>query len=245
MQVLPAKMYNDYSKSDFASQNPQFGHSHSAHKESNYKPSEKALIVGMSALGVLGSLALLAKGAKYSLKPSKMFKDIKHSYLGEVEFGAKEVIAIGTGSSLGGLAAGYIVDKDKDNRRAKRRETLMQIGNVSIPILSVDLLVDKLCKNSSEVVKAVAGLGGLAAGVILANFIMNKINNFLFDEPKGESRRIKFTDFSAHLDDVVVSAEYIAPKSKIVYAISRIIPAVLVVPGVEVGNKQAKNNIQF
>ena len=74
---------------------------------------------------------------------------------------------------------------------------------------------------------------------------MNKINNFLFDEPKGESRGIKFTDFSAHLDDVVVSAEYIAPKSKIVYAISRIIPAVLVVPGVEVGNKQAKNNIQF
>lgn len=239
MQVLPVKIQNTYKNSDFALQNPQFEHSHKSLKESGYKPSEKAVIAATSILGVLASLAILAKCAKYSLKPSKMFNNIKNSYLAQADIEAKEVIAIGAGSCLGGLAGGFIVDKDKQNRRAKYREALMQIGNVSIPILTVDLMVDKIFKKSKEGIKAIAGLGGVAVGVVLANFVMNKLNNWIFNEPKGEGRGVKITDFSAHLDDVVVAAHYIAPKSKIVHAIGRTVPAVLVIPGLEVGNKKA------
>lgn len=234
MQVLSVRIPNKENISNFAMQNPTFGHSHKS--KNNYNFAEKTLICEMVVLGVAGSLAILAKRAGYSLKPSKMFNDIKNSYLAKVDFEAKEVIAMGAGSCLGGLAAGCIVDKDKSNRQAKLRETLMQIGNVSIPILTVDLMVDKIFKKSSEGIKAFAGLGGVAIGVVIANFIMNKLNNWIFNEGDDKSRGVKVTDFSAHLDDVVVAASYIS-KSKLVHSIGRIIPAALVIPGVEVGNK--------
>ena len=238
MLVLPVNMTNTKCNTDSETRNPCFGHEHSSMKDSPYKPSEKALIAGMSALGVLGSLALLSKGAGYSLKPSKMFKDIKNSYLAKIDFEAKEVVAMGAGSCIGGLAAGYIIDKDKANRRAKLRESLMQIGNVSIPIITVDLLVDKIFKKQTKMARAFIGLVGVGIGVVLGNIIMNKINNLIFDEGKDTSRKIKITDFSAHLDDVVVAASYIS-KSNLVHAIGRIIPAALVIPGLEVGNKTA------
>ena len=219
---------------------PNFGHSHSAISNSPYKPKEKAIIAGTSILGVLGALAILAKGAKYSLKPSQMFKDIKNSYIAKADFEAKEVITLGAGSCIGGLAGGFIVDKNKQNRKAKVRESLMQIGNVSIPILTVHLMTKKIFGKASEGVKALAGLGGVGIGVFLANIIMNRLNRLIFREKDNTSSRgIQLTDFSAHLDDVVVAAHYIAPNSKIVHAIGRIVPAALVIPGLEVGNKTA------
>jgi len=238
MQLLTVNTKDAYCSSDFKNRNPGFCHSHSAIK-SDYKPSEKALIAGLSVMGVVTSLALMAKHAGYSLKPSKMFKNIKNSYFFKEKFLAPQVIAMGAGSCAGGLAGGLIVDKNKQNRKAKLREALMQIGNVSIPIITVDLMVDKIFKNASKVTRAVTGLCGVAIGVVLANFIMNRINNWIFKEPKGQSRKVQATDFSAHLDDVVASATYIAPESLIVYYISRLIPPALVIPGLETGNKKA------
>ena len=76
MQVLSIQ-HNTLNQRDFQSENPVYGHSHKSIKKNGYKPSQKAVITGTTALGVIASLAILAKCAKYSLKPSKMFKDIK------------------------------------------------------------------------------------------------------------------------------------------------------------------------
>lgn len=241
MQISPIN--NQIKHKDFQTENLQFEHAHKVISNSKYKPSEKAVIIGSTLMGVIGSLAILAKGAKYSLKPSKMFKDIKNSYLAKTDFEAKEVIVMGAGSCLGGLAGGFMVDKNKDNRKAKLRETVMQIGNVSIPILTVHLLVEKVFKNASKGIKAFAGLGGVFAGVTIANFVMNKLNNILFNEKSGEGRKMKITDFSAHLDDVVVAANYIS-KGDFVHTIGRIIPVALMIPGLEVGNKKAEPHLQ-
>ena len=238
MQVMPINNNDLICKQDFLKENPSFGHFNNS-KKSGYKPSDKAIIASTTTLGVLASLAILAKRAKYSLKPSKMFKNIKNSYLEKTDYKAKEVIAMGAGSCLGGLAGGYIIDKSKENRKAKLRETVMQIGNVSIPILTVYLLIDKVCKNASKGVQAIAGLGGVFIGVTIANFVMNKLNNLLFNEKPGEKRKMKVTDFSAHLDDVVVAANYIA-KGDFVHLVGRIIPIALIIPGLEVGNKKAE-----
>lgn len=236
MNVLPINQDNLYCNAEI---NRVFGHSN---KKTNngYTKKQQALMITASTLGVLSSLALLAKHDGYSLKPSKMFKDIKHSYLATTDFEAKEVIAMGAGSCIGGLAGGYIVDKNPENRKAKRRETLMQIGNVSFPILTVHLLVKKVFKNSSEGIRTLAGLGGVVIGVALSNLIMNQINHLIFKEKDGENRKMKFTDFSAHLDDLVVAATYIS-KADIVHAIGRLVPAALVIPGLEVANKTAEN----
>ena len=55
--------------------------------------------------------------------------------MGKVEFDDKPVIIIGAGSCLGGLTGGYLIDKDKENRKAKIRETLLQMTNISLPII--------------------------------------------------------------------------------------------------------------
>lgn len=214
--------------------NTSFGH-RTSEKKSPYSKKDKLIIAGMTTLGTAASCAILAKRAGYSLNPSKMFKNIKNSYLAKVVYHDEEVIPIGIGSALGGLAGGYMVDKNPENRRAKRRETLMQIGNVSIPILTVDFL-SKKCKKYGKVAQACGAIGGIIGGVYLANFAMNKLNDLLFRSKTD--RGIKATDFSAHLDDTVVAASYIS-SSPIVHWIARIIPIALMCAGNEVGNKTA------
>lgn len=214
-----------------------FGHGH-FHKDSGYTASQKAIVAGTTALGVMAACACLAKGAGYSLKLSKMFKNIKNSYLAKVDYEAKEVISLGAGSCLGGLAGGYIIDKNSKNRKAKIRESIMQIGNVSIPIITVTQF-GKLGAKVNKKVEGLAAIGGLILGVHLANFVMNKVSNHIFNS-KSEERGVKATDFSAHLDDMVVAANCIS-KNKYVHAIARIVPIALMIPGFEVGTKTAQN----
>jgi hypothetical protein len=233
MKVAPFSN-NVYKSQNNSNTGLGFGHGHSA-KNSSYSPKEKALISATTAIGVMASLAMLAKNAKYSLKPSKMFSNIKKSYLAKVEYHDKEVITIGAGSCLGGLAGGYMIDKNPTNRKAKRREALMQIGNISIPILTVEGFA-KIGANFGKVAKGLAATAGIFVGIYLANYIMNKASNFIFKDNSGE-RGVKATDFTAHLDDAVVAANCIS-SSDFVHGIARIVPLALMFAGNEVGNKE-------
>lgn len=217
-------------------QQQNFGHGHSF-KENNYSAKEKAIVAATTVLGVAASCACLAKGAGYSLKPSKMFKNIKNSYLAKVDFEAKEVISIGAGSCLGGLTGGYLIDKNPINRKSKNREAVMQIGNISIPIITVTQF-GKLGAKVNKTVEGLAAIAGLILGVHLANFVMNKVSNIIFHN-KTEERGVKATDFSAHVDDMVVAANCIS-KNKYVHSIARIVPIALMIPGIEVGTKTSK-----
>ena len=211
-----------------------FGHGHSA--PSSYSTKEKAVVATTTLLGVAGALAGLAKHAKYSLNPKKMFSNIKKSYLAKVDYHDKEVITIGAGSCLGGLAGGYMIDKNPRNRKAKRREALMQIGNISIPILTVEGFA-KVGERFGKITKALAATSGIFVGIYLANFLMNILSNVIFKDKSGE-RGVKATDFSAHLDDAVVAASIISDSS-FVKGIARIVPLALMFAGNEVGNKEA------
>ena len=216
----------------------------SQNKENNtYNANQKGVVLATTALGVLGSCALLAKKAKYSLNPIKMFSNIKNSYLSKVKYEVKEVCTIGAGSCLGGLVGGYLIDKDKENRRIKRREALMHYGNIAIPIITVGVVVDEVFKKSNKWVKALAGICGIGVGLYLANIIMNKLCNFIFKD-ESASRGIEITDLPAHLDDAVVSAGYVFPTSKFVHGLSRIIPLALMVAGNEVGTKNKEDFIK-
>ncbi len=204
---------------------------------SEYSKKQKAVIATTTALGVAASLAILSKQAGHTINPIKIvknLKNIKDSYLAKVKYHEKEVITMGAGSAIGGLAGGYLVDRSPENRKAKRREALMQFGNVSIPIITVEAFA-KIGEKFGKMAKSIAAIGGIFAGVYLANFLMNHLSNFVFNSNKG-SRGVKGTDFSAHLDDMVVAASYIS-EAKPIYLISRIIPLALMFAGNEVGNK--------
>ena len=219
---------------------PIFGQGNESFWKSDYKTSEKLVVAGTTALGVMTSLLVLSKFRGYKLNPKSFWKFFKTT---PIE--CPEVLTMGVGTCLGGLAGGYIIDKNSVNRKAKRREAVMQIGNISIPIITVDLtkrLMDGL-KVSEKTLKgkttrAIASLGAILGGIYLANYTMNKVSNNIFNESSNE-RGVKGTDLFPHIDDVLVSGSYILPNSKFVHKVARIVPFALMVAGNEVGNKKA------
>ena len=215
---------------------PEFKHFGEQDSKNTYSKGQKAVVAGMAALGTAASCAILAKRAGYSLKPSKMFnfKNIKNSFLAKVKYHDNKDNQISKSSIMGDIAEEKMNNKEQKARKEKRREALMQVGNVSIPILTVDFLSEKLGKYG-KVAKTCGAVAGIFAGVYLANVIMNRVNNFLFRHK--ENRDMKLTDFSAHVDDALVAASYVST-SAIVDDIARIIPLALMIPGNEVGNKK-------
>ena len=220
--------------------------------DSPYNKKEQVFVGLTTAAGVIVSMALLAKHEGYSLSPKKVFGNFKKSWFKNTEFcDEKPVITIGVGSCAGGLAGGFIIDKDKENRKAKLRETLLQIVNISLPIIftvNAAKLGKKLGKKyfdkgaketlRTKLPKAIGGIIGLFAGVFSANIIANKINEHLFHQGKG--RPVQASDFSAHLDDFVVAAKQIND-NKFSDFLSRLIPFALMIAGNEVGNTTVAN----
>ncbi len=240
MHITPINFSVKKIKTD-SGQEPAFGHGGEAFWKSDYSKKEKGIVAGTTALGVLGSLLTLAKCNGKSIKPKAFWKYLKTM---PIEF--TEVTTMGLGTCLGGLAGGYLIDKNPANRKAKRREAVMQLGNITIPIGTVALakiLMDTLKINTKTIkgksIRAFGSLGAIIGGIYLANFIMNKVANNIFKESTNE-RGVKGTDLFPHIDDVLVSGGYILPDSKIVKNALRIVPFALMVAGNEVGNKKAE-----
>lgn len=232
------------------SKNINFGHGGSWN-DSNYNKAEKHLIATTTALGVLGSLAYLSKSKGYSLNPKKMFKNIKNSYLVKAPYNdEKDIITIGAGSCLGGLIGGYVVDKNKQNRKAKLQETLLQIANISLPAfftvrfakagenLGKKFLEKNPYKKTyrTTIAKSSAAMAGLMLGVYFSNIVANKVNEIIFKQGKG--RPVKLSDFSAHVDDMCLAARQFG-EHPLINLISMTIPFALMTAGNEIGNKQA------
>ena len=78
-------------------------------------------------------------------------------------------------------------------------------------------------------------MAGLVTGMYVGNRCSNKFNEKVFH--KKDDRPIKWADFSAHVDDIGVAATFVAPDNIITKAISKVIPAALVVAGYETGTK--------
>lgn len=235
------------------STNPKFGHNN-PWADSPYDNKQKRTVLYTTALGAFAGMACHAKYKGYSLNPARMFKNIKNSYWGKVKFDDAPVITIGAGSCLGGLTGGYLIDKDKENRKSKKREALLQMTNITLPIVFTtrmakwgQLLGNKYWDESrpknlqtfrTKVPQGIFAMAGLFAGVFTANVVANKINEKIFHQGKG--RPVQASDFSAHLDDFCVAAQQIHDGG-IVKAVSRLVPIALMIAGNEVGNTTVEN----
>ena len=235
------------------SSNTAFGHNN-PWADSPYDNKQKRFVAYTTALGTFAGMACHAKYKGYSLNPKKMFKNISNSYWGKIKFDDVPVITIGAGSCLGGLAGGYVVDKDKENRKAKKREALLQMTNISLPIVFTEYfgfigerLGNKYLDNGrpkalqtyrTKVPKGISAIAGLFLGVYAANVVANKINEKIFHQGKG--RPVQASDFSAHLDDFCVAANLISD-ARPIHWISRLVPVALMIAGNEVGNTSVAN----
>ena len=240
MHITPINNnYNNPQKQGY--KKPSFCHGGKSFWKSDYSIGKKLTVASTTALCVTGSLLSLAKLRGNSIKPHEFIK-----YLKNMPIKFTEVVTMGMGTCLGGLLGGYIIDENPKNRKAKRREAVMQIGNITIPIGTVKLadltlnamnLGKKSIKDKS--IRAISSLGAIFAGIYLANFTMNKISNKIFKD-NSQERGVKGTDLFPHIDDVLSSGEYILENNKYVRAIGRIVPFALMVAGNEIGNKKAE-----
>lgn len=208
--------------------------------------------------GVTLAMADILKKKGFSLTS---LASIKQGFMA-VEYEEKEIIKLAAGSVGGGLLGGILLDK-KEHAKAKIRESVIQfVGNILIPVACVSAasrnfkkiepIVKKhipdfgknvgFMKTVNTVIKAtpaflVSGIS-LGIGIIGGNKVGNWINEKIFKV--DDKRTIKLTDFAPHIDDACMAITLGNPESHIGHNIARIVPAALMVAGVETGTAQER-----
>lgn len=206
--------------------------------------------VAGSALGIAASVAGVYAMAKKG-NPSLSLKNLAYN--------EKDVLLIGTGSVLGGLAGGLIADKNKENVTPKLREASQQlIGNTIIPVSLLALgnkILDKTkfslpkINSTSKIAnvanktlgvlpKVVVTFTALFGGMQLGNKIMNAINNKIFKEDVKHD--VHAEDYLVHADDVCMATNMLLKDVPTISSVtSKVLPATFIVSGAKTGMQEA------
>lgn len=183
-------------------------------------------------------------------------KNLTHIVYDEKKFEVEKLVTrLGIGSVTGGLVGGLVMDK-KENRKAKYRESIIQlVGNIFTPLICVSAgsrnftkyvepKIVKMCnlKGKASYIPRIIVSGLLLLGAIFAgNKVGNVINQKIFKV--DDERKLKLTDMSPHIDDACLALSLVASNSSKV--ICRFIPAALSIAGYSVGTAQeSSKNIQ-
>ena len=159
---------------------------------SNYNASTrtKIAVVAGTALATTACVAnMMRKG------------NIKH--VKNLEMGIREGVDLCVASTVGGLAAGVLVD-DKKHRKAKLKDSVNQlVGNTFVPFGFL-ALSNKITKPLPKIWQTIIGIGTLIATTFLGHSVANKINEKVFKEDSGY--KCTFKDFAGDADDFVFAA---------------------------------------
>lgn len=150
----------------------------------------------------------------------------------KINYGFKEVFAVGAASIFGGVAAGIFADKKSDKKR-KINEGVFQFMNAMVPTALVGgamkLLKDNVKYKDSKPVKVAVIATSLIAGMPLAAFISNLINDPKDKEP---DRKLTLKDSIVNMDDAL-SALVIAKVP--VFGLDKLLPAIFAWCGYRAG----------
>ena len=148
-----------------------------------------------------GSVAATLLPMIYFAKKQNGLKKITD--LVKVKYELPQVIGLSTASILGGVATGIAADK-KANKKRKVQEGVFQFMNATIPTLLVGgamkLIEDNVKYKDSKPVKVAAIVTSLIAGMPLAAFISNIINDPKDKEP---DRKLTLKDSVINMDDAL------------------------------------------
>lgn len=214
--------------------------------------------IGVMATTLIGIAAVMAMVFKYKKipfnSPAKFFKSLTTiTYKEKSNEVAALVAALATGSIGGGLIGGAIFDK-KENMKAKYKESIIQaVGNVGTPLVCVFFgvkyfekkLEPKIINKFRLKSKVARGMPGvivsalcLLTGIVAGNKVGNLINEKIYKIK--DKRKLKPSDMSPHIDDACLAISLVAPQNALGAAITRLIPAALVVAGFQTGIAQEK-----
>lgn len=121
----------------------------------------------------------------------------------KVKYELPQILTLSTASILGGVVSGIAADK-KANKKRKVQEGVFQFMNATIPTLLVGgamkLIEDNVKYKESKPVKVASIATGLIAGMPLAAFISNIINDPKDKEP---DRKLTLKDSIINMDDAL------------------------------------------
>lgn len=205
-----------------------------------------------SALGIATSVVGIYAMAKKG-NPALAFKNFAYS--------EKDVLLIGAGSVIGGLAGGLISDKNKNNVVPKLREASQQfVGSTLIPVSLLSLgnkLLEKTnfqlpqisstskpAKVANAVLKVLPKVAmtfaALFGGMQIGNRVVNKVNNKIFNE--NVNRSVAPEDMFVHTDDLCLATSMLLKGSPAVSsATSVILPVTFLLSGAKTGIQQKEN----
>lgn len=218
--MLP-HIYNNYSKDSFAS----LGFSNNTKKffyipkKKPLKTYEKAEIIAASTIGTAIPLILAAKKQKLPIH--------------KIKYTTKDMFLLSTGSIIGGISGGMIVDKWK-NAKEKIKEGIFQFFNAIVPTLFIKPIL-YLCEHikalNNNKIKPTLLLGGIFGGMVLGAEISNKINH----NDENHKRKVKFIDSIANID--VISGALIMAKMPLInkFGIEKFLPLPYIWTGYESG----------
>ncbi len=187
---------------------------------------------------IIGSAAGIAAGvaAVYSIAK----KGNPQLKLKNLTYEEKDVLIMGAGSVLGGLAGGLLTDDDKNNVKPKLREASQQFfGCLAAPLSLLALGNHALKKHNVTKTAPKVGvvLASLFGGMEIGNFVMNKVNNKIFKQEVKHD--VKPSDYLLHFDDLCLTANMILKDVKSLSGItSKILPATLILAGTKTGIKK-------
>lgn len=147
-----------------------------------------------------GSIAATLLPMIYFAKKQNGLKKILDIF--KIKYELKEVIALSSASIAGGALTGIAVDKKQTVNKNKRR--CFQFMNATVPTMLVggamELIKDNEKYKNSKPVKVAAIVTGLIAGMPLAAFISNIINDPKDKEP---DRKLTLKDSIINMDDAL------------------------------------------
>lgn len=159
---------------------------------SNYNASTRTKIA------VVAGTALATTACVANMMRRGNIKHVKN-----LEMGIKEGVDLCVASTVGGLAAGILVD-DKKHRKAKIKDSVNQlVGNTFVPFGFL-ALSNKITKPLPKIWQTIIGIGTLIATTFLGHSVANKINEKVFKEDSGY--KCTFKDFAGDADDFVFAA---------------------------------------
>ncbi len=148
-----------------------------------------------------GSVAATLLPMIYFAKKQNGLKKITD--IAKVKYELPQVIGLSTASILGGVVTGIAADK-KANKKRKIQEGVFQFMNATVPTLLVGgamkLIEDNVKYKDSKKVKVAAIITSLIAGMPLAAFISNIINDPKDKEP---DRKLTLKDSVINMDDAL------------------------------------------
>lgn len=192
-------------------------------EESDTKTKVK-VAAGSVIATILPMIYFAKKDPKLGLK--------KITDLFKINYNLKEVLILGTASIFGGVVSGVIADK-KANKKRKVQEGVFQFMNATVPTLLVGgalkLIKDNVKYKDSKLVKAAAIVTALIAGMPLAAFLSNIINDPKDKEP---DRKLTLKDSIVNMDDAL-GALVIAKVP--VFGLDKLLPAIFAWCGYRAG----------